>query len=616
MLTFSYSPLESSSLSSSLSSMSSSVSCSASSLAEGTTTVSAMAHSASSNVADNDAAQVRDKIAKDLNDWQDKFAKAADKGTEDLDERVREITERQIKNQVRGVGEALVVQLETSTTSELSILKKSINNIVKALPADADESSVEKAESELNSAVRNAGLSLKSKAQALRSWKQRYDEETYSLVDAASQSTLDVIDEIRDLGLQEIGMRWAWMEGVTYKDWSKYHALKKTFDEWRSEVVAVAKEHESLPKARMAAEDLESRGMGVAEDAAKELARLKEAGKWKIHAGDASDDFGTKILPAKAAVVGQKIIDKVGTSIKSAVDGSQGSVEYLHSQVSQQAVDGASKASSHIIGTESNTIEQAVSKVSEALGVTSQPTHESVISSAIRKLSEANGIAAENAKGFGLKFISSAGDISSQASEAVAGTSQPKAQSVVSAASKKVAGALSKGSEAVKGTPAPMHESVASEASKSVGSVSSGASSVVSQASKKVFAGAMAQEVQEQKPIFDEDISDDDDSAYSEKIQSVANKAGEKYADVSRAVSEALVKATTTQGSVDSATSLASEHYSSAMAAASSVLYGSQAGAVESVSSAASERFKQAVAAYVYLRPLSSPTNIILVRRR
>ena len=40
-------------------------------------------------------------------------------------------------------------------------------------------------------------------------------------------STLEVLDGIRDLGLQEIGMRWAWMEGVTYKHWAKYHDLKR-----------------------------------------------------------------------------------------------------------------------------------------------------------------------------------------------------------------------------------------------------------------------------------------------------------------------------------------------------------------------------------------------------
>ena len=540
---------------------------------------------------------------------------------------MKEISDRQVKNQVHGVGEALVVQLEGSAASELSNLKKAIRKIVKSLPEDATGTDLEKAEDQVANAVRSAGVAVRNKAQSLRSWKQQYDAELRSLVSAASESTLEVIDNIRDLGLQEIGMRWAWMEGVTYKDWSKYHALKKTFDEWRSEVEAVAKEHESLPKARAAAEDVESKGMGIAEETAKELVRLKDVGMWKIHAGDASDDFSTKVLPAKAASVRQKVMDKISSGSQSVVGTSQGTIESIVSQATQQAADAANSASSQVIGTEPGMMEQATSKVSGVISASSQPAHESlasvagekaskisgraseavigssipagesVASAASSRLSEAGNAASKSAEGFKLKFVSSANSASSRASEAVASTSQARAESVVSAASKKADQAASIASEAIIGTPAPAHESMASEASESVRSAGSAASSVASQASKKVFAGAMAQKVHEQKPILDDVISDDEDSSYSEKMQSIVSQASDKYADVTRAVSEALLKATTTQGSAASATSLASAQYSSALAAASSILYGTQTGTGESVSSVASGKYAQAVAA-------------------
>jgi len=218
---------------------------------------------------DLEAEQTRQKIETDLQNWHDRFTKAADRGTEDLEERVREITNRQIEQQVNGVGEALVIQLEETSRSEIAKVKKEIQSLVKKFPEEYDDDDLGKAALSLSRSTRHAGMAVKEKAKALRSWKENFDEETQSLVSAAAASTLDVIDNIRDLGLQEIGLRWAQMEGVTYKDWSKYHEVKKTFDEWRSKVESVANDHEGLRKAKAASEEMESNGMDSAEETAK-----------------------------------------------------------------------------------------------------------------------------------------------------------------------------------------------------------------------------------------------------------------------------------------------------------------------------------------------------------
>ena len=673
---------EASSLSSSLSSVASSV---ASAYATGppnqsTTATSEAASAIPSLTPEQEAEQVQEKIANDLRNWQEKFAKAADKGTDDLQERVKDITDRQVERQVQGVGEALLVQLEQSSSSEIAKLKKAIIKIVQSIPEVGSDGDIESAEEDLSKATRSAGLAVKDKAQALRSWKQKYDEETHSLVSAASESTLEVIDNIRDLGLQEIGMRWAWMEGVTYKDWSKYHDMKKTFAEWRSEVETVAKDHDGLKTAKQAGDDVESRGMGTAEDTAKELSRLKEVGRWKIQARDASEDFSTKYVPAKAAAAGQKVMEKISSASESVVGTSQGSMESLASQASQGVADAATGISSQIVGTQPGIVEQAATKMSAAVGRISQPVHESVASVASEKATEAtskisdaasaasekatdvtsnaaeiasgatskasemaseiSSVASEQVDGFKLKFVSTASKASagvvgtqqpigdsiisaaiSKASEAVVGTQQPMTASVVSAASKKLNQASSMASEQIIGTPAPMHESIASEASKSLhsaasavseaipgsstpvtenissaaSSVSSSASSVASKASQKVFAGAMAQRVEMREPVLDDVVNDDD--TYSEKLQSMVSQAGDKYADITRAVSDALLQPTSTQGSVESITSIASEQYSRALAAASSVLYGTEQGTGESVMSVASGKYSEAVAA-------------------
>ena len=507
------------------------------------------------------AAQTAEKVEQDLKDWNEKFAKAAETGTKDLEERVKEIADRQIEKQVRGVGDNLVIQLEELATSELAKLKTTINKLIKSMPEEPETADIDVAELKAVQAVRDAGISIRNKAQSLRSWKQKTDEETLSLVKKAADSTLEVIDSIRDLGLQEIGMRWAWMEGVTYKDWQKYHALRATFDDWHDDIEARALEHEGLQRARDAAEEVESNGMVIAQDTAKELGRLKTVALWKVQAQDYSDDFTTRTMPAKAAVAARKVMDGMGSIKDSVVGTSQGTAESIASVVSEQVADAGLSAAS--------LTDSAASKIAEA----------------------------------------------------VRGSSQGKMESVVSAASKKAEQAMTGASEAIIGTPAPIHESIASEASNSLksassvvgsaiseavqpstpaaesaSSVASSASSIISQASKKVFAGAMAQSVAQQIPVFDEPIEDDEET-YSEKLSSFAAQIGDKYADLTRAVSEAIATPTTTQGSVTSITSVASKHYLSALSAASVALYGTEIDTAESISSVVSSRYADAVAA-------------------
>ena len=541
-------------------------------------------------------AQVREKIARDLETWQEKFSKAADKGAEDLVQRVRNLTDQLLKSQVHGVGEAFVIRLEETTLAETKKLKNAINSVVVSLPKDVKESDIESAETRIIDAVRTAGLTIKTDAQSLRSWKENFIKETQSLISAAAGSTLDVLDSIRDLGLQEIGMRWAWMDGVTYKDWAKYHEMKETFAEWRDKVETVAIEHEGFHLAKSGADDIEGRGMAIAEDAAKELSRLKEVGLWKVQAVDDSDDFATRTIPAAAVLAGKKAASKLSSASENIAGTSQGTVL---SEITQQAANAMSAASSKVVGTEPNVMEQAATKVSEFVAGTTKVYHESVVSAAKDKVSEALKEASDSVIGSSTpiseSILSSPKSAVSDLSSAVRGTPQPKAESLVSSINQQAGQAVNGASEAILGTATPVHESVVSKASKEFEKGSSSISSIANAASQKVFAGAMAQDTPERIPVFEEDIDEED--SYPEKLQSVLKDAGNKYADITRAVSEAIIRPTSTKGSVESITSLAEEQYSSALAAASSVLYGTELGTGERLSKAASDNYAQAVSA-------------------
>ncbi|KAF2184083.1 hypothetical protein K469DRAFT_689432 [Zopfia rhizophila CBS 207.26] len=496
--------------------------------------------------------ELREKLSNDLRKWQTKFATAADKGAEDLEQRVAEITKTQIENGVKGHGAALVIQLEETTKSTVSNFKDYIKQTVGQLPEDPTEEQLESAYEQCVAQTRALGLAVKEKAQAVRTWKTAYDEETDSLVKSAVDNTLAVLDRIHDLGLQEVGLRWAWTDGVTYKDWQNYHRLRNTLTEWEAEVEAVGAKHEGLKLAHEEAKKVEDEAMAISSKMVTELVRLKEVSRWKIWAEDATDDFSDRKVPARAFKAAKDVVSNVE--------------------------EAASKASESIVGSQTSSTESVASALKDQVV-----------------------------------------GASSKLSESIIGSGTPAVQSAASVVEEKVAEASSKISDYIVGGE-PGAESSVSDAAQSVISAAKdekeeveAAVSAASETPKKVLGGAMAQVLAEAKGIvFDDVIDDSDDTTYSEKVQSMVAEASGRAADLSRAVSEALLGPSKTQGTVESVTSLASEQYEKAIAAASSVLYGTEQQPIESMTSVTSEKFAQAVTAASYaIYGAPTPTTII-----
>ncbi|CAP91469.1 Pc13g04000 [Penicillium rubens Wisconsin 54-1255] len=240
------------------------------------------------------AQQAREKIDSDLERWQEKFALAADKGIEDLEDRIEEIVSALVASSANSHGRSLHTALQSVSAEQLSSIKQRINELAASMPEE-DAPEIEEATSDLLiGEIRTSAISVRDRAHALREWSISFEDELVRRVNAAVNSTLDVLDSIRDLGLQEIGMRWAWMDGVTYKDWAKYHALKAQLEEWRNDIRNVGMNHKSVSDARAVASEILDQGMHEAEQAARELVRLKDVGIWKIAAREVSDDFETR----------------------------------------------------------------------------------------------------------------------------------------------------------------------------------------------------------------------------------------------------------------------------------------------------------------------------------
>lgn len=243
------------------------------------------------------ALEARKRIDSDLERWQEKFALAADKGIEDLEERIEEIVSALISSSADSYGQSLSTALQSVSSEKVSSIKQRINELAGSLPKEDAPEEEQIARDQLVSDIRTSAIAVRDRAHVLREWSSSFDDELTRRVSAAVNSTLDVLDSIRDLGLQEIGMRWAWMDNVTYKDWARYHALKAQVDDWRNEICKVGLNHHPVAHAKTVAGEILESGMHVAEDTAKELIRLKDVGHWKIAARDVSDDFETRTEP-------------------------------------------------------------------------------------------------------------------------------------------------------------------------------------------------------------------------------------------------------------------------------------------------------------------------------
>lgn len=528
-------------------------------------------------------AEARKQVESDLKTWQEKFSVAAKKGSEDLAQRVQGIMTGLSETEVDGVAVGLAKALKISAEKEIADAKSKINAIVESIDEDADSATVESAEAETLKAIRAAGASVKSYAQKLREWYNSFDAMLSGRASEASKSTLQVLDGIRDLGLQEIGMRWAWLDGVTYQDWQKYHDLKQQFADWRGEVTDVALKHPALEKARASANEVVADGMDTAEKAAAELTRLKDVGKWKVHARDASDNFESRAIPAAAVRAGKNVAESLKDVSESIAGTTQGTAESIVSGATEAAADASSTVSSALTPEESENV------LSSASGVASSAT-----SSAGEAAIHATNVASDNIDAASEAISSagsSAGDYISQATEAVSDT----AESAISSASSVVDGTTA--TDEVTSSASSIADDVASSAEDFADDVTSTASSASAIASSRIIPGAMAQKVKGSKPILDDVFDDSSSETFSDKVKSMVEDAGDRYAEVTKAVSEALLGATSTQGSGESVVSVASEQYSSALDAASRVIYGTPTGTVESLANAASDKYSQAVAA-------------------
>lgn len=240
----------------------------------------------------------RETVAEDLKAWQEKYAKAADEGAAEMEDRINELTEQMVATDAQVNGKDLFEALQKAVVSGLVSLRRDIIKIVGAVQQES--MTVPVAEEEVVAVVRSHGKEIKQKAVDVREWREKFRTELESQVNNAAANHFQILRSISDLALQKIGMKWAWMDGISYKDWAKYHQLRERFETWEKELEEMITTHPALERAQETAQSIEDEAMTLAQSAAKELGRLKDAAGWKIKASDTTNEFDANVLKAAA----------------------------------------------------------------------------------------------------------------------------------------------------------------------------------------------------------------------------------------------------------------------------------------------------------------------------
>ncbi|KAM7189242.1 hypothetical protein V8F20_010246 [Naviculisporaceae sp. PSN 640] len=318
--------------------------------------------------------EARKEVAEDLKKWQERYTKAADEAETEIKERVQEISKKMIRRNARVKGKSLLEALQSAVVSELVTLRADILHAVGAVAQE--EATLENGQEEILAAVRRAGMAIKNKAQEVRTWREEYEAELQDSITTAAQTHFTMLDEIRDLALQKIGMKWAWMDGVTYKDWAKYHELKSRLEEWKGDLESLIVTHPSIEAAQLEAANIEDEAMSTAATAAKELARLKQVANWKLIAADQTPEFDSTLMQqaAETASAAKEAAARLAAKAQDAAEEAKDSVAEKVVEGTQYVKEALSDSvSSADPDTEFSQLEEGVEK-SGSSGKTKSPS--------------------------------------------------------------------------------------------------------------------------------------------------------------------------------------------------------------------------------------------------
>lgn len=355
-------------------------------------------------------AEAKDMIKNDLLSWSAKFKSSSAKTVADLRSQIDEISGKAHTDKQDSV-ETELASLQKLVDEGLANLRAEAIKLASQLKPESAREEKDAAVDKLLAAARLLGARIRDTAQSLRKDAENHIAKLYVDVSKAADQHLDVLDSVNDLGMQELGMKWAWMDYVGYKDWAKYHDLKKEIKESRAIIIESAESNEKLLEVTQWVESAwEGRATEIAKEAAEALKQVKEIGKKKIELADASGDSTDGHIPSIAEKAAQQVLDGAG-GLKNAIVGEEKQTD----DIEEKAVNAADEAKVKLDGI----LSPSHTPASKSLVFAASSAVQSVISQASRKVCGTEPNAAERAETALSEAIESASSVASVAAQSV-----------------------------------------------------------------------------------------------------------------------------------------------------------------------------------------------------
>jgi hypothetical protein len=568
--------------------------------------------------------EAKEIIKNDLDTWTAKFSSTSIKTLADLKSQIDEISEKAYKNK-REFVEKDIASLQMLVDGGFEELKAEISSLVKKLTPQSSAEELSAAHEKLQAATRNLGTQIRDKAQQLRTEAGEFLTKVYDEVSEAADQHLEILDGINDAGMQKLGMKWAWMDFVSYKDWAKYHELKNELKESRSTIIKSAEANEKLQEiTNWVEDDWEGKATDIAKHAAEELKRLKNVFKKQIESVNAPDDLAEYHIPVVARNPGQQVLKSAG-KIESTVeseDTAKEKVEAVEDEKSPISEAVVGEPTESTASTVSEALESATSQVSGDIDSTSSAASEStarvknkipggveagfvaaaepivyeddgIVDDLKSRLAEASkavsqavhdALARETEPSVADSIQSRAKELHESAlyaaSSILYGTPTPVTEQMFSIATDKYSAAVAAASSIIHGTPTPTHEVLMSQAKEAYAQATAAALDSFRSAKRLAVTKVQPEEQAAKESLY---------SVASENYKSGLSAAAASYSSVISAGSEM-------RKSYESAVADARSRFDEAAAKASTMIYGTPQPAAESVLSVAHEQYQHAMA--------------------
>ncbi|KAK9457535.1 hypothetical protein V1511DRAFT_455951 [Dipodascopsis uninucleata] len=155
---------------------------------------------------DAEVALAREEIEQDIINWDNRFRQAGKSAVTNL------------YKDMEAYFASTRSQLVTEMQANLSKAQVEIDNVLSMSPPEklekVSELSLSEKTSDLRDKARSALTSFVKEAENIR------------------QSALDVFKTVTDIGLHELGRKWAFMDGVTWRDWKELQGLRQMAEEF------------------------------------------------------------------------------------------------------------------------------------------------------------------------------------------------------------------------------------------------------------------------------------------------------------------------------------------------------------------------------------------------